>query len=486
MQINTNLSSLNAQRSTARSGEDMAVSLQRLASGARINSARDDAAGQAIGARMTAGINGLRRANQNINDGISLLQVADGAAGQLHANFQRMRELAVQAANDSNSQIDRAAIQLEADALVKSNTNIVDGARFNNIKLLDGGYAQQLQVGADAGQTIQLNIPRALMQEGYALAMVNVAPQQSTAVGTAVQGAIKYGDVVINNAVVGASSAGALPGQSAGSAFAVAAAINAANVTGVSASAATTLEGAVGASGALPSAAFSVNGVDVGPITGVTAAQRAASAAAAIGATVGTSGVSASAAGGTLTLSTADGRDINFSEALAGSVDSLGFSLGAHKGAVTVNEAARPGAHTMRIGGVNPAAAGLSAGKVASVELGPAELRLQSVYTPGEPALDLSTFSGASEALDYLDAKIEEVSKVRSLLGATGNRLTAAAGNAENTANNLSAARSRIVDTDYAVETAQLTRSRILQQAGVSIIAQANAAPRQALMLLRG
>jgi flagellin len=139
----------------------------------------------------------------------------------------------------------------------------------------------------------------------------------------------------------------------------------------------------------------------------------------------------------------------------------------------------------MRIGGVNPAAAGLSAGKVASVELGPAELRLQSVYTPGEPALDLSTFSGASEALDYLDAKIEEVSKVRSLLGATGNRLTAAAGNAENTANNLSAARSRIVDTDYAVETAQLTRSRILQQAGVSIIAQANALPRQALLLLR-
>jgi flagellin len=485
MQINTNLSSLNAQRSIARSGEDQAVHLQRLASGQRINSARDDAAGQSISTRMTAGVNGLRRANQNINDGISLLQVADGAAGQLHANFQRMRELAVQAANDTNSQIDRAAIQQEVDALAASNVDIVDGARYNNEKLLDGAFSRQLQVGANAGQTIQLNIPQALIQKGYTLALVNVAPQQSSAIGTAVQGAIRYGDVVINNAVVGASTAGAQPGQGAASAFAVAAAINSANVRDVSASAANTLDGTVGATGVLPAAAFSVNGVDAGPVTGLTAAARAASAAGAISATAATSGVSASASGGVLTLSSVDGRDIILSQSVAGAVESLGLTLGTHKGTVTVTEAPRPGAHAMRIGGANPAAAGLSAGKLASVIVGPPDLQLQSVYTPGEPAMDLSTFSGASEALDYLDDKIDEVSTIRALLGVAGNRLTTAAGNAGTTADNLSAARSRILDTDYASETAQLTRSGILQQAGMSMLAQANALPGRALLLLR-
>ena len=485
MQINTNLSSLNAQRSLARSGEDQAVHLQRMSSGRRINSARDDAAGQSISARMTAGVNGLRRASQNINDGISLLQVADGAAGQLHANFQRMRELAVQAANDTNSKIDRAAIQQEAVALAASNADIADGARFNDEKLLDGDFSRQLQVGDGAGQTIQLAIPQALVPQGYTLAIVNVAPQQSTAVGTAVQGAIRYGDVVINNAVVGASAAGGQPGQSAGSAFAVAAAINAANVRNVSASAANTFDGVAGPTGVLADASFSVNGVDVGPVSDLTAAARAASAAGAISATSATSGVTASASGATLTLSAGDGRDIVLSQSVAGAVESLGFTLGTHKGTVTVTEAPRPGAHTMRVEGANPAAAGLSASKLASVIVGPPVMQQQTVYSPGEPRMDLSTHSGASEALDYLDAKIDQVSTIRALLGATSNRLTAAAGNAGNAADNLVAARSRILDADYASEATQQTRSQILQQAGISMIAQANAMPRQALLLLR-
>lgn len=485
MRINTNLSSLNAQRNYTRSGEELAAHLQKLSSGLRINSARDDAAGLAISDRMASGIKGLRQANRNINDGISLLQVADGAAAQLHGNFQRMRELAVQAANDTNSQTDRGAIQMEADALAASNADIVAGARYNGQKVLDGSFSRQLQVGANAGQTIQLTIPQALIQPGYADAMVNVAPQQSSATGTQVLAALKYGDVVINNAAVGASSAGAQPGQNAASAYAVAAAINAANVRNVSASAVNTLDGAVGDTGALPGAAFSINGVDIGPVTGLTAAARAASAAGAISAVAADSGVSASASGGTLTLSAADGRDIFLSEASAGAVGSLGLAAGAHKGTVTVIEAPRPGSHTMRVGGVNPAAAGLSAGKTASVIVGPPDMQLQSVYTPGEPALDLSTFSGASEALDYLDGKLDDVSGIRALLGATSNRLTSAAGNAENSANNLTAARSRILDTDYASETALMTRGRILREAGASMLAQANALPGQALQLLR-
>lgn len=270
MQINTNLFSLNAQRNTARSGEDMLVSMQRLSSGLRINSARDDAAGLAISSRMTASINGLRRAGQNINDGISLLQVADGAASQLTANFQRMRELAVQAANDTNSRIDRAAIQLEADALAASNADIVDGARFNNLKLLDGSFAQQMQVGARAGDTIQLVLPAALVQQGYTQAIVNMAPQQASAVSGPVLAALKAGDLSINNTSIGASVPGALPSQGAKSAFAVAAAINAAGVSGVSASATTTVEAAVGALGPLPDGSLAITA----SISGRSAAPR--------------------------------------------------------------------------------------------------------------------------------------------------------------------------------------------------------------------
>ncbi|MTV38896.1 flagellin N-terminal helical domain-containing protein [Duganella radicis] len=485
MQINTNIASLNAQRSLTRSGEDMAVHLQRMSSGQRINSARDDAAGQAVSARMTAQVNGLRRANQNINDGISLLQVADGAAGQLNDNYQRMRELAVQAANDTNSKIDRAAIQQEVNALVSANVDIVDGARFNDQRLLDGTFSQQLQVGAEAGQVMQLMIPRAVIMESYSTALLDVAPQQSTAVGGTVLGALRYGDLVINGSVVGATSAGAQAGQSAGSAYAVAAAINAASIRNVSATATNTLDGAVGAGGPLANAALSVNGVDVGPIAGATAAARAANAAGAISATAGTSGVTASASGSTLTLTAMDGRDIVLSEAVAGALGSLGLSGGAHKGSVTVDEAPRSGAHSMSIGGANPAQAGLSAGAQASVRIGPPNYQAKSVITAGEPPMDLSTFSGASAALDYIDGKLDQVNAIRAQLGAASNRLTAAAGNAGNSADNLSAARSRILDADYADEAAQLTRTRILREAGASIVAQANAMPQQALLLLR-
>jgi len=485
MQINTNIASLNAQRSLTRAGEDMAVHLQRMSSGRRINSARDDAAGQAISSRMTSEINGLRRANQNINDGISLLQVADGAAGQLNDNYQRMRELAVQAANDTNSKIDRAAIQQEVNTLVAANVDIVEGARFNDQRLLDGTFSQQLQIGAEAGQTLKLTIPRAVILASYSTALVDVAPQQATAVGGAVLGALKFGDLVINNAAVGATSAGAQAGQTNDSAFAVAAAINGANIHNVSATATNTLDGAVSAGGALANAAFSVNGVDVGPIAGATAAARAAGAAAAISATSATSGVTASASGATLTLTATDGRDIVLSEVVPGALGSLGFGGGAHKGTVTVDEAPRSGAHSMTIGGVNPAQAGLVAGAQASVRIGPPDFQERSIRSPGEPPMDLSTFSGATAALDYIDGKLNEVNEVRAQLGAASNRLTAAASNAGNTADNLSAARSRILDTDYADEAAQLTRTRILREAGASIVAQANAMPQQALLLLR-
>ncbi|MBY0558026.1 MAG: flagellin [Burkholderiaceae bacterium] len=485
MQLNTNLAAQNTQRSLNASGEDMLVRLQKLASGLRINSARDDSAGQAISNRMTATVNGLRRAHQNINDGISLLQVADGAAGQLLNNFQRMRELAVQAANDTNSQVDRSAIQVEVNALAASNQDIVAGARYNNTALLDGSFSTQLQIGSEADQTLLVSIAPALVQNVYNRSMVDMAQQQAKATGTVVLGAMHYGDVVINNAAVLASVDDVRPGQTADSAYAVAAAINASNVRNVSATASTTLTGTVGSSGALGDGDLVINGVNIGAITGPNAAARAASAADAISAASGASGVSATASGASLTLVAADGRNIILSESNSGAAASLGLTLGTQRGSVVVTEAARAGVHTMRIGGSNPSVAGLSSGVQTSERIGPIDLQPKDSYIGGEPLQDMSTFSGATDALDYYDGKINEITGIRSQLGALSNRLSEAAGNAENGASNLAAARSRIVDTDYANETAQLTRARILRAAGTSMLAQANTQPRYALQLLR-
>ena len=481
MQINTNLSSLTAQHAFRRAGEELAVSMQRLSSGQRINSASDDAAGLVISERLTAGMRGLQQAGRNVNDGISLLQVADGAVGQVASNFQRIRELAVQAANDTNSDSDRKALQQEADALVRSNQEIAAGANFNGLSLLDGSYTTRLQVGAGAQDTLQVAIPQLFASAGLGTISVDV-PEQQVHLQAQASLALTAGALTINGTAIGVSVAGGQPGQSNASAFAVAAAINAAGPKGgVTASAGTTFSGDAAPGGVIAGGAISINGVALGPIAGVNASALAAAAAAAINGASG-SGVAASASGSTLTLSAADGRDISIGGAAAAV---LGLGAGVHRGAVTLLDTASGFAHSVAIGGANPAAAGFTAGTQASSATGNTVTILRSASSGGEPPIDLSSFSGATLALDYIDSKIDSADAVRSYLGATQNRLQQAYDNTASQSANLSAARSRIRDTDYASETAQLTRTQILQQAGASLVAQANALPQQALLLLR-
>ena len=156
--INTNISSLTAQYNPGNTQNQLATSIQRLSSGLRINSAKDDAAGLAISDRMTSQINGLNQAAQNANDGISLAQIADGALGEVTDNLQRMRELAVQSANATNSPSDRAALQQEVSQLETEIDRVATQTQFNGINLLDGTFtAQQFQVGANSGQTITVS-----------------------------------------------------------------------------------------------------------------------------------------------------------------------------------------------------------------------------------------------------------------------------------------------------------------------------------------
>ncbi|AXA92874.1 flagellin [Massilia sp. YMA4] len=162
--LNTNPSSLFAQRALTRSGADMSSVLQRLSSGLRINSARDDAAGLVISQGMTAQMRGLTQAGRNINDGISLTQTAESAVGTIGENFQRIRELAVQAANDTNSAGDRAAMQREADELIKENFRIATDTNFNGLKLLDGSFNGAVQLGHRAGDVVMLTISSLFQQ----------------------------------------------------------------------------------------------------------------------------------------------------------------------------------------------------------------------------------------------------------------------------------------------------------------------------------
>ncbi|MES2128255.1 MAG: flagellin [Pseudomonadota bacterium] len=483
MQINTNLYSLNAQRHYAQSVADLDTRLQRLSSGLRINGARDDAAGLAIAERLTAGINGLDRAAKNASDAIALLQTADGGVAQVVENFQRIRELAVQSANGSNSSTDRDALQNEANALVAANSDFVARTRFNGIALLDGSFASQFQVGANAGETINIIIDPVLAPRTTTDVLTAVALRQTNAVGQ-VSGALAAGDLIINGGAIGASVAGAQAGQSSASAFAAAAAINAAGVVGVSATAANVITANTTAPANIPNGGLLVNGIALGPIVGANPTAVAASAAAAFTAAAGASGVTASASGGQLTLSTADGRDINLSETLAGYAASLGLATGPNHGTITVSDTPAPQT-TLSIGGNNPGLVGLSAGNQVSAFTGGTVTILLPQGSGGEPLIDLSSIAGATSALDYLDGKIDSSNAVRSQLGAASNRLAASYTGILDGAANLAAARGRIRDTDYAAETAALTRGQVLRDAGVAIIAQANALPNQVLQLLR-
>jgi len=189
--VNTNVSSLNAQRQLSGASNDMQKSFERLSSGKRINGAADDAAGLQIGARLESQVNGLNQASRNANDGISLSQTAEGALDETTNMLQRMRVLSIQSANGSNSQADRDALQLEFGALKEEINRVAKDTTFGGEALLDGSYSADIQVGADANQTIKLSIAASMGTGGLGV----TADTISTAAGA--QTAIKNLDSAI-------------------------------------------------------------------------------------------------------------------------------------------------------------------------------------------------------------------------------------------------------------------------------------------------
>jgi len=465
--INTNIASLNAQRNLTTSQSALATSLQRLSSGLRINSAKDDAAGLAISQRMTSQINGSNQAARNANDGISLAQTAEGDLSQITTNLQRMRDLSVQSANATNSTSDRAALNSEFQQLSAENDRIAQTSSFNGVKLLNGSFtAQNFQVGANNSTNDQITI-----------ASISSARTSALGAQTATSGvtttALAAGDLTLNGTSIGASTATTVAGQTAASAFSIAAAINTAS-SGVNATAnATSVIGIAATAFTAPTnnivaGDLKINGVSVGAITaGGSAVAQGTAVAAAINLVSSTSGVTATSTAGVVTLAAADGREITVAQTGTASTANTGLTSATTQSTITLSSSA-----SIVVGGANPAYAGLTAGTLATTTL-------------AVSAVGLTTAAGALTALTAIDGAIATVNSSRASLGAYQNRFASAVSSLQTSSENLSAARSRIQDTDFAAETANLTRGQILQQAGTAMLAQANSLPNGVLALLR-
>lgn len=469
--VNTNVMSLNAQRNLNSSQKTMSTAIQRLSSSLRINSAKDDAAGLAISERMTAQIRGMNQAVRNANDGISLSQTAEGAMGETTNILQRMRELALQSANSTNNSGDRQAIQEEVNQLQAELNRIANNTEFNGQRILDGSFSgASFQVGANANQTISFAIGSV-----KASSIGGIAAEDGTEVAAAAATdiTISIGGGAATTINSSAGFAGSANGQDATSAYAKAAAINDAGVSGLSVTATTSGTQTVGPIGGTAGDTYNltINGVAVFTNEDVATALSNSALRDAINGVSDQTGVIASLNGGDLTLTAADGRNITVTES------GTGFTAGTDGISVTGGDFDGALRGSLSISAVDSIAIG---GTVANLGLS-AAIAKDSL---GVDSIDVSTAAGAQEAIKRLDSALNSVTSNRAAMGALQNRFESTISNLQNVAENLSAARSRIQDADFAAETANLTKAQILQQAGTAMLAQANSIPQSVLSLL--
>ncbi len=461
MSINTNVASLTAQRNLSKTQGALDKSLQRLSSGLRINSAKDDAAGLAISDRMTAQIRGLNQAIRNANDGISLSQTAEGALQESTDILQRMRELAVQSANDTNSTSDRQSLQAEIIQLKAEFNRIAETTQFNGKNVLDGTLSNaSFHIGANANQVINVSIGdvRGTSTGAYQTASANTYGALQTNVD------YTAADLVVLGSKGSATASIAVDA----SAKEAAAAVNAQTVnTGVTATAKTT---AVLSFSGDDNFSFALNGKTV---TGSVASGDVSAVAEAINAQSSTTGVTAAlnAAKTEITLSDHDGDDIAVTAFTTVGTATMDFSGETVSEAGTATAYAK-GAFTLE----SSLGFSITDNLVAFANDTAALSKVSDV--------DITTAVKANSAISVLDKAMEKIDGIRADLGAVQNRFESTISNLQSVSENLSAARSRILDADFAAETAALTKAQILQQAGTAMLAQTNNMPQIVLTLL--
>jgi flagellin len=469
--INTNVAAMNTQRHLNSSQSSLGKNFARLSSGMRITNAGDDAAGLAISQRFTSQIRGLNQAMRNANDAISLAQLAESALNESTNILQRMRELSVQAASDINSDSDRIALNDEIDQLKQELTRIGSNTSFNGTKLLDGSFVDSFfQVGAFANETVRVGIHDARSDYLARYATKNSDSDVST-------NGLPGGGLLINGITVRSTVASddtLSTSAASGSAIAKSAAINAGTQHhGVTARAMPTEFVAPGriTGGLLNQNDFiAINGHAITGF-GVNSDDADDSLILAINAISPESGVTASLdQRGHLVLKAEDGRNIHLEVA-----GNAGAQLGV--GATTVK--------TAKMNLHSPDQYQLSGGSEA--EIGYVANEFVGVGTSEVvETVDVLTRFNSNEAILRLDRAIAQVVGDRAKLGAVSNRMQSTISNLAGIVEASESARSRIADADFAAESSALAKNQILQQAGISILSQANSAPQQVMNLLQG
>jgi len=467
LSVITNTASLNAQRNLSKSSEGLQTSMQRLSSGMRINSAKDDAAGMQIANRLTSQVNGLGVAQRNANDGISMAQTAEGAMQESSNILQRMRDLSLQSANGSNSADDRAALQKEVGALQQELTRIAETTKFGATSLLDGSFGtKQFQVGANANETINVSLGN--------MSADAIGSNDVSGAGSVFGAAAAAGTLVANEAITAdpnlSVNGKAVPILATDGADGVADKINAA------------------ASGVTATARLET------VISGITSADNATIV-------LGSDSYDLATYGGDMERLTedlvADGYDAVFdsgastitlkAEGVGGietTVDGGTPAGGVQFDALAVGLVA--GSKTAELHLTSPDKIGISGTAVDEILGGGMTATGGTGTLSTVESIDISgtTSAGAQSALQTIDAALAQIDSQRADLGAVQNRFSHTISNLSNVSENVSASRSRIQDTDFASETAMMTKNQILQQAGTSILAQSNQLPQAALSLI--
>jgi len=508
--LNTNIASLNAQNNLSGSQASLSQALERLSSGLRINSAADDAAGLAISQQFTTQINGTNQAVNNANDAVSETQTAGGALNTIVNNLQSIRTLAVEAANGSNSASDRQALDAQVQQQISEISQIAQQTSFNGLSVLNGSSGvTTYQVGANVGNTISVNLTQGVGANQIGAVAAKTTEVSNVATTGALQIAVGISPAVTVAAssqyATNAKTAGGVAYQDATSAYAKAAAINGAGASGLTATATNNQQVTIGAislaTGTTGNAAYqlSVNGVSVLNTTVAPANSDIITAINSFSTQDGGVSASAGPTGGTILLTAADGSNITLNQTFTAA---SGTVTGANAGGITsiqgydTTAGALIGtatAETTAVSFASPATVQgqlhLSAGQ--NIQVSGADLATvgyasaQTITAAGTLAgNNVLTVAGANATIQAVDSALQTVSGFQSQLGAIQNRFTAAVGNLQSTAQNLTQSRSTIQDANFAAETANLTQSQVLEQAGISVLAQANQQPQLILKLL--
>ena len=488
--VNTNIASLNTQRNMANTSNALSTSMERLSTGSRINSAKDDAAGLQISNRLGNQISGLNVAVRNANDGISLAQTAEGALQQSTNLLSRMRDLSIQSANGSNSDADRASLQKEVSALQSELTRIADTTTFGGRKLLDGSFGtSSFQVGANAYETIDVSLKNA---SAAGIGSYQVGSDSSGTTKTKTASVFADGEAATlftagKLTVVGNGQTKDVSIVAGDSAKSIAEKFDGA-ISGLSANARTVFKlDVAGDPGEVANFKMTVGSGDSAKEVQFVGVSSNSDLADQINSNSSKLGLKANIdKDGVLTVESSTGENVKFSASTGDATltASVQDAEGNFSAATAVGGAT--GGQTV-VGYVqlnSPASfsiAAPTAGAAVAAELFGAAKAEKSTVSD----IDITTADGAQRAIAVIDNALASIDSQRADLGAVQNRFDNTINNLQNISENASAAKSRIKDTDYAAETANLSKNQVLQQAGTAILAQAKQLPQAVLSLLQ-